>query len=80
MIGVFVLGLFIGAAIGVLIMCLCIITKDIDNELKRLEDVVVKECPVCGIKYRVSYRLRNIKKTCSPTCGHKLRNQEVKEI
>lgn len=35
MIGVFVLGLFIGAAIGVLIMCLCIITKDI--ELKKLE-------------------------------------------
>lgn len=37
MIGVFVLGLFIGAALGVLIMCLCIITKDIDNELKKLE-------------------------------------------
>jgi hypothetical protein len=37
MIGVFVLGLFIGATIGILIMCLCIITKDIDNELKRLE-------------------------------------------
>lgn len=37
MIGAFVLGLFIGATIGVLIMCLCIITKDIDNELKRLE-------------------------------------------
>ena len=37
MIRVFVLGLFIGAAIGVLIICLCIITKDIDNELKRLE-------------------------------------------
>ena len=35
MIGVFVLGLFIGATIGVLIMCLCIITKDIDNELKK---------------------------------------------
>ncbi len=37
MIGAFVLGLFIGAVIGVLIMCLCIITKDIDNELKKLE-------------------------------------------
>lgn len=37
MIGVFVLGLFIGATIGILIMCLCIITKDIDNELERLE-------------------------------------------
>ena len=37
MIGVFVLGLFIGAVIGVLTMCLCIITKDINDELKRLE-------------------------------------------
>ena len=37
MIGVFVLGLFIGAALGVLIICLCSITKDIDNELKKLE-------------------------------------------
>lgn len=35
MIGVFVLGLFIGAVIGILTMCLCIITKDI--ELKELE-------------------------------------------
>lgn len=37
MIGVFVLGLFIGAVIGILTMWLCIITKDINNELKRLE-------------------------------------------
>nr|DAS59147.1 MAG TPA: Protein of unknown function (DUF3789) [Caudoviricetes sp.] len=37
MIGVFVLGLFIGAAIGILIMYLYIITKDIDNELKKLD-------------------------------------------
>lgn len=44
---------------------------------KKSEDVVVKQCPVCGIKYRVSYRLRNIKKTCSPSCGHKLRNQKL---
>lgn len=35
MIGVFVLGLFIGAVIGILTMCLCIITKDIDNELEK---------------------------------------------
>lgn len=46
---------------------------------KKSEDVVVKQCPVCGIKYRVSYRLRNIKKTCSPSCGHELRNQKLKK-
>lgn len=50
-----------------------------DTVDKKSEDVVVKECPVCGIKYRVSYRLRNIKKTCSPSCGHKLRNQKLKK-
>ena len=50
-----------------------------DTVDKKSEDVVVKECPVCGIKYRVSYRLRNIKKTCSPSCGHKLRNQNLKK-
>ena len=37
MIWVFVLGLFMGATLGVLIMCLCIITKDINDELKRIE-------------------------------------------
>lgn len=50
-----------------------------DTVDKKSEDVVVKECPVCGIKYRVSYRLRNIKKTCNPSCGHKLRNQKLKK-
>lgn len=50
-----------------------------DTVDKKSEDVVVKQCPVCGIKYRVSYRLRNIKKTCSPSCGHKLRNQKLKK-
>ena len=45
---------------------------------KKSEDVVVKQCPVCGIKYRVSYRLRNIKKTCSPSCSQKLRNRTLK--
>lgn len=39
---------------------------------------MVKQCPVCGIKYRVSYRLRNIKKTCSPSCGQKLKNKNSK--
>ena len=48
-----------------------------DTVDKKSEDVVVKQCPVCGIKYRVSYRLRNIKKTCSPSCGQKLRNQTL---
>ena len=50
-----------------------------DTVDKKSEDIVVKQCPICGIKYRVSYRLRNIKKTCSPTCGHKLRNQKLKK-
>lgn len=50
-----------------------------DTVDKRSEDVVVKQCPVCGVKYRVSYRLRNIKKTCSSSCGHKLRNQKLKK-
>ena len=50
-----------------------------DTVDKKSEDVVVKQCPVCGIKYRVSYRVRNIKKTCSPSCGHKLRNQKLKK-
>lgn len=49
-----------------------------DTVDKKSGDVVVKQCPVCGIKYRVSYRLRNIKKTCSPSCGQKLRNQTLK--
>ncbi len=50
-----------------------------DTVDKKSEDIVVKQCPVCGVKYRVSYRLRNIKKTCSPSCGHKLRNQKLKK-
>ena len=50
-----------------------------DTVDKKSGDVVVKQCPVCGVKYRVSYRLRNIKKTCSSSCGHKLRNQKLKK-
>lgn len=50
-----------------------------DTVDKKSEDVVVKQCPICGIKNRVSYRLRNIKKTCSPSCGQKLRNQTLKK-
>ena len=49
-----------------------------DTVDKKSEDVVVKQCPICGIKYRVSYRLRNIKKTCSPSCSQKLRNRTLK--
>lgn len=33
-----------------------------DTVDKKSNNVVVKQCPICGIKYRVSYRLRNIKK------------------
>lgn len=49
-----------------------------DTVDKKSAELVVKQCPICGIKYRVSYRLRNIKKTCSPSCGQKLRNQTLK--
>lgn len=49
-----------------------------DTVDKKTEEIVVKKCPVCGIKYRVSYRLRNIKKTCSPSCSQKLRNRTLK--
>lgn len=49
-----------------------------DTVDKKSNNVVVKQCPICGIKYRVSYRLRNIKKTCSPSCGQKLKNQNSK--
>ena len=33
-----------------------------DTVDKKTNDIVVKKCPICGIKYRVSYRLRNVKK------------------
>ena len=49
-----------------------------DTVAKKTNDIVVKKCPVCGIKYRVSYRLRNVKKTCSPSCSQKLRNRTLK--
>lgn len=50
-----------------------------DTVDKKSNNVVVKQCPVCGIKYRVSYRLRNIKKTCSPSCEQKLKNSKTTE-
>lgn len=34
---------------------------------------VEKICPVCGTLYKVEYRLRNINKTCSGSCGQKMR-------
>lgn len=34
---------------------------------------VEKICPVCGTSYKVEYRLRNINKTCSGSCGQKMR-------
>lgn len=49
-----------------------------DTVDKKTNDIVVKKCPICGIKYRVSYRLRNVKKTCSPSCSQKLRNRTLK--
>lgn len=35
--------------------------------------VVEKVCQICGAAYTVAYRLRNIKKTCSASCGQKMR-------
>lgn len=34
---------------------------------------VNKICPVCGTSYKVEYRLRDINKTCSRSCGQKMR-------
>lgn len=34
---------------------------------------VEKICPVCGTSYKVEYRLRNINKTYSGSCGQKMR-------
>lgn len=34
---------------------------------------VKKVCPVCGEEYKVPYRLRNINKTCSQSCGQRMR-------
>lgn len=33
---------------------------------------VKKVCPICGKEYKVPYRLRNISKTCSGSCGQKM--------
>ena len=34
---------------------------------------VEKICPVCGTSYKVEYRLRDINKTCSRSCGQQMR-------
>ena len=34
---------------------------------------VIKICPICGKEYKAPYRLRDIKKTCSASCGQKMR-------
>ena len=34
---------------------------------------VKKVCPICGKEYKVPYRLRDISKTCSSSCGQKMR-------
>lgn len=49
-----------------------------DTVDKKSGEIVVKQCPVCGVKYPVSYRHRNVKKTCSASCSQKLRNQTLK--
>ena len=35
--------------------------------------MVEKVCQICGKKYKTEYRLRNTTKTCSKSCGQKLR-------
>ena len=37
------------------------------------KNYVKKVCPICGKEYKVPYRLRNISKTCSGSCGQKMR-------
>lgn len=44
-----------------------------DTVDKTTGNVVEKVCPICGTTYKVAYRLRNIKKTCSASCGQKMR-------
>ena len=48
-------------------------THQFDVTDRMSNHVVEKVCPICGTPYKVSYRLRNIKKTCSASCGQKMR-------
>lgn len=38
---------------------------------------VEKICPVCGTSYKVEYRLRNINKTCSGSCGQEWQEKNL---
>lgn len=40
---------------------------------KHTGQMVEKVCQICGKKYKTEYRLRNTTKTCSKSCGQKLR-------
>ena len=46
-------------------------THQFDVTDRRSNHVVEKVCPICGAAYKVAYRIRNIKKTCSASCGQK---------
>lgn len=48
-------------------------THQFDVTDRMSNHVVEKVCPICGATYKVAYRLRNIKKTCSASCGQKMR-------
>lgn len=48
-------------------------THQFDVTDRMSNHVVEKVCPICGAAYKVAYRLRNIKKTCSASCGQKMR-------
>lgn len=40
---------------------------------KHTGQMVEKVCQICGKKYKTEYRLSNTTKTCSKSCGQKLR-------
>lgn len=46
-------------------------THQFDITDRMSNHVAEKVCPICGATYKVAYRLRNIKKTCSAFCGQK---------
>ena len=48
-------------------------THQFDVTDRMSNHVVEKVCQICGTPYKVAYRLRNIKKTCSASCGQKMR-------
>ncbi len=48
-------------------------THQFDVTDRMSNHVVEKICPVCGTSYKVEYRLRDINKTCSRSCGQQMR-------